>query len=197
VRRDKRLVAKVLERVNLQNAAALYVPLLHFRRKTDAFRSLPPRVCDPESAALDCNKSANKAEYPRLMRLRSVVRLYSWQFVLCRGCFAFILTESFLCACNFVCGSGILLVQCAFHLTNVPPELVASVEALTSRRSVFQLKGRLLKKLRPVFQAAKESGLNLACHMGKRSEMKGTPADTSSFVRRQTELFECLRLPIR
>ncbi len=42
------------------------VPLLHFRRKTAAFRSLPPWVCDPESAAFGCNKSTNKDEQGRL-----------------------------------------------------------------------------------------------------------------------------------
>jgi hypothetical protein len=40
-----------------------------------------------------------------------------------------------------------------------PPEQVALVEALTLRRSVFQLKARLLKAVRSELQAAKDSGL--------------------------------------
>jgi len=43
--------------------------------------------------------------------------------------------------------------------TNRPPELIALVEALTLRRGVFQLKGRLLKAVRSELQAAKGSGL--------------------------------------
>src|SRR6266851_4930259 len=38
------------------------------------------------SAATKARTTTNKADYSRSMRLRSVVRLYSWQFVLCRGC---------------------------------------------------------------------------------------------------------------
>jgi hypothetical protein len=41
------------------------------------------------------------------------IRPLSWLF-------AFILTESGLCACNLVHGSGILLLQCAFHNMNAP-----------------------------------------------------------------------------
>ena len=40
-----------------------------------------------------------------------------------------------------------------------PPELVVLVEALTLRKGVFQLKGRLLKAVRSELRAAKESGL--------------------------------------
>src|SRR5277367_5622062 len=113
-----------IERANLQSASALYVPLLHFRRKTAANRSLPPWVCDPESAAFGCNKSTNKDEQGRLFTtdatpihgsaLFAGIRPLSWWF-------AFTLTESFLCACNFAFGSGILLLQCAFHNMNAPP----------------------------------------------------------------------------
>ncbi len=42
---------------------------------------------------------------------------------------------------------------------NRPPELVALVEALTLRKGVFQLKGRLLKAVRSELRAAKDSGL--------------------------------------
>ena len=42
---------------------------------------------------------------------------------------------------------------------NRPPELAALVEALTLRKSVFQLKGRLLKAVRSELHAAKDSGL--------------------------------------
>src|SRR6266567_8604444 len=66
VRQPKTHNANRIERANLQSASALYVPLLHFRRKTAAFRSLPPWVCDPESAAFGCNKSTNKDEQGRL-----------------------------------------------------------------------------------------------------------------------------------
>jgi hypothetical protein len=43
--------------------------------------------------------------------------------------------------------------------TDRPPELVALVEALTLRKGVFQLKGRLLKAVRSELHAAKDSGL--------------------------------------
>src|SRR5882757_6446577 len=39
------------------------------------------------SAATKARRKTNKADYPRSMHLRSVVRLCSWQFILCRGCF--------------------------------------------------------------------------------------------------------------
>ena len=42
---------------------------------------------------------------------------------------------------------------------NRPPELVELVEALTLRKGVFQLKGRLLKAVRSELRAAKDSGL--------------------------------------
>ena len=124
VRRYKQLVAKLLERANLQSAAALYVPLLHFRRKTAAFRSLPPWVCDPESAAFGCNKSTNDDEQCRLSTTDAPPIRGSALFVAIRPLswlFAFTLTESFLCACNLACRSGILLRQCAFQNMNGPP----------------------------------------------------------------------------
>jgi hypothetical protein len=42
------------------------------------------------------------------------IRPLSWLF-------AFTRRESFLCVYNFVCRSGILLVQCALHILNVCP----------------------------------------------------------------------------
>jgi hypothetical protein len=78
----------------------------------------------PESAAFGCNNSTNKDEQGRLSTtdatpirgsaLFAVIRPLSWWFALT-------LTESFLCACNFASGSGILLLQCAFHNMNAPP----------------------------------------------------------------------------
>lgn len=112
-----------MERANLQSASALYVPLLHFRRETAAFRSLPPGVCDSESAAFGCNKSTNKDEQGRLSTIDVLSIRGSLDFVAIRPLswlFAFNLTESGLCACNFVHSSGILLLQCAFHSMNDP-----------------------------------------------------------------------------
>jgi hypothetical protein len=80
-------------------------------------------VCDPESAAFGCNKSTEKDDQGRLSTIDAppirgsalfvVIRPLSWLF-------AFTLMESFLCACNSVCGSGILLLQCALHNMNGP-----------------------------------------------------------------------------
>src|SRR5260370_34708815 len=64
------------------------------------------------SAATKARRKTNKADYPRSMRLRSVVRLYSWQFVLCRGC-------SPLLSRNRSCALAILSVGLAFCYCNV------------------------------------------------------------------------------
>jgi hypothetical protein len=152
VRRYKRLVAKLLERANLQSASALYVPLQHFPSKTAAFRSLPPRACDPESAAFGCNKSTNKDEQGRLSTTDAPPIRGSALFVAIRPLswlFAFTRTESFLCACNLVCGSVILLVQYAFQIVNILPELVELVEALTLGRGLFQFKVGFSKRCAP------------------------------------------------
>src|SRR6202021_2888116 len=73
------------------------------------------------SAATKARRKTKKADYPQSMRLRSVVRLLFVVIRLLSWLFAFTLTESFLCACNSVCGSGILLLQCALHNMNGPP----------------------------------------------------------------------------
>ena len=81
-------------------------------------------VCDPESAAFGCNKSTKKDEQGRLSAIDAPPIRGSALFVAIRPLswlFAFTLTESFLCACNSVCGSGILLLQCALHNMNGPP----------------------------------------------------------------------------
>ena len=81
-------------------------------------------VCDPESAAFGCNKSTNKDDQGRVSAIDAPAIRGSALFVAIRPLswlFAFTLTESFLCACNSVCGSGILLLQCAFHNMNGPP----------------------------------------------------------------------------
>jgi hypothetical protein len=88
------------------------------------FAAYLPWVCDPESAAFGCNKSTNKDEQGNLSTIDAPPIRDSAFFAASRPLswlFAFTLTESFLCACNFVCGSGILLLQCAFHNMNGPP----------------------------------------------------------------------------
>src|SRR6266567_1624297 len=52
VRQPKTHNANHIERANLQSASALYVPLLHFRRKTAALRSLPPWGLRPRKRSL-------------------------------------------------------------------------------------------------------------------------------------------------
>ena len=81
-------------------------------------------VCDPESAAFGCNKSTKKDEQGRRSTIDAPPIRGSALFVAIRPLswlFAFTLTESFLCACNLVCRSGILLLQCALHNMNDPP----------------------------------------------------------------------------
>ena len=64
------------------------------------------------SAATKARTKTNKADYPRPMRLQSVVRLYSRRFVLCRGC-------SPLLSRNRSCALAILPVDLAFFYCNV------------------------------------------------------------------------------
>src|ERR1700677_2529184 len=88
------------------------------------FCSLPPWVFDPKSAAFGCKKNPKKSEKGKLSTMDAppirgsalcvAIRPLSWLF-------AFTLTESFLCACNLSWGSEILLLQCAFHNMNGPP----------------------------------------------------------------------------
>jgi len=54
--------------------------------------------------------------------------------------------------------SGIITAMCS-SVHEYPPELLAVVNALSARRSVFHLKGRLLKSARVELQAAKSCGL--------------------------------------
>ena len=54
--------------------------------------------------------------------------------------------------------SGIITAMCA-SLDEKPPELAAVVKALSIRRGVFHLKGRLLKAARIELSAARDSGL--------------------------------------
>src|ERR1700722_6731270 len=78
VRHPKAHNANRIERANLQSASALYVPLLLFRRKTAAFRSLPPGY------------STSKAQ-PSAATRTSTVRHFAALGVLCaigagKGC---------------------------------------------------------------------------------------------------------------
>ena len=84
--------------------------------------------------------------------------------------------------------SGILLVKCALH-HNRPPELVALVEALTLRRGVFQLKGRLLKAVRSELQAAKDSGLTWRIIWGTLRE-EGYPGGYQQFCKAANRVIE-------
>lgn len=83
-------------------------------------RGSPTPKAQPSAAT----KSTNKDEQGRLSAIDVPSTRGSALFVAIRPLswlFAFNLTESFLCACNLVCGSGILLLQCAFHNMNDLP----------------------------------------------------------------------------
>jgi hypothetical protein len=75
-----------------------------------------------------------------------------------------------------------------------PPELVALVEALTLRRSVFQLKGRLLKAVRSELQAAKDSGLTWRVVWGTLRE-EGYPGGYQQFCKAANRVIEGARSP--
>ena len=66
--------------------------------------------------------------------------------------------------------------------TDRPPELVVLVEALTLRKGVFQLKGRLLKAVRSELRAAKESGLTWRVIWGTLRE-EGYPGGYQQFCK--------------
>ena len=154
--------------------------------------SLPPSGLRPsESAACGCNKSTMKDEQRRLSTTDTSQSGDSSLFVLVRplSClFAFIPPESSLFACNLTGSSGILLLQCAFA-TDRPPELVALVEALTLRKGVFQLKGRLLKAVRSELRAAKESGLTWRVIWGTLRE-EGYPGGYQQFCKAANRVIE-------
>ena len=151
----------------------------------------------PKAQPSAATTSTNKDEQGRLSTIDAppirgsalfvVIRPLSWLF-------AFTLTESFLCACNLVNESGILLLQCAFHIHERPPELVALVEALTRRRSVFQLKARLLKAVRSELQAAKDSGLTWRVVWGTLRE-EGYPGGYQQFCKAANRVIEGARSP--
>jgi hypothetical protein len=73
-----------------------------------------------------------------------------------------------------------------------PPELVALVEALTLRRSVFQLKARLLKALRSELQAAKDSGLTWRLIWGTLRD-EGYPGGYQQFCKAANRVVEGAR----
>jgi hypothetical protein len=75
-----------------------------------------------------------------------------------------------------------------------PPELVALVEALTLRRSVFQLKARLLKAVRSELQAAKDSGLTWRVIWGTLRD-EGYPGGYQQFCKAANRVIEGVRLP--
>ena len=73
--------------------------------------------------------------------------------------------------------------------TDRPPELVVLVEALTLRKGVFQLKGRLLKAVRPELRAAKESGLTWRVIWGTLRE-EGYPGGYQQFCKAANRVIE-------
>ena len=75
-----------------------------------------------------------------------------------------------------------------------PPELVALVEALTLRRSVFQLKARLLKAVRSELQAAKDSGLTWRVIWGTLRD-EGYPGGYQQFCKAANRVIEGARSP--
>ena len=75
-----------------------------------------------------------------------------------------------------------------------PPELVALVEALTLRRSVFQLKARLLKAVRSELQAAKGSGLTWRVIWGTLRD-EGYPGGYQQFCKAANRVIEDARSP--
>ena len=115
------------------------------------------------------------------------IRPLSWLF-------AFTLTESFLCACNLSCGSGILFTAMCISQHERPPELVALVEALMLRRGVFQLKARLLKAVRSELQAAKGSGLTWRVIWGTLRD-EGYPGGYQQFCKAANRVIEDARSP--
>jgi hypothetical protein len=70
-----------------------------------------------------------------------------------------------------------------------PPELVVLVEALTLRKGVFQLKGRLLKAVRSELRAAKESGLTWRVIWGTLRE-EGYPGGYQQFCKAANRVIE-------
>src|ERR1700758_4205458 len=75
-----------------------------------------------------------------------------------------------------------------------PPELVASFEALTLRKSAFQLKARLLKSVRFELQAAKDSGLTWRVIWGTLRD-EGYPGGYQQFCKAANRVIESARLP--
>jgi hypothetical protein len=73
-----------------------------------------------------------------------------------------------------------------------PPELVALVEALTPRRSVFQLKARLLKAVRSELRAAKDSGLTWRVIWGTLRD-EGYPGGYQQFCKAANRVVEGAR----
>jgi hypothetical protein len=106
--------------------------------------------------------------------------LYSCLFVLCRGCSRIFLRNRL---CSLAISKGIWHSFCEMCIaSNRPPELTALVEALTLRRGVFQLKGRLLKAVRSELQAAKGSGLTWRIIWGTLRE-EGYPGGYQQFCK--------------
>jgi hypothetical protein len=73
--------------------------------------------------------------------------------------------------------------------TDRPPELVALVEALTLRKGVFQLKGRLLKAVRSELHAVKDSGLTWRVIWGTLRE-EGYPGGYQQFCKAANRVIE-------
>src|SRR5258705_11620749 len=72
------------------------------------------------------------------------------------------------------------------------PELIALVEALTLRRSVFQLKARLLRAVRSELQAEKDSGLTWRVIWGTLRE-EGYPGGYQNFCKAANRVIQGTR----
>src|SRR3984957_12115277 len=137
VRHPKAHNANHIERANLQSASALYVPLLHFRRKTAAFRSLPPLGLRPRKRSLRLQQKHEQRRTRQTIHERYASD--PW--------FGFIRGKSSFVVVVPIYSHGIVLVRLqscprVWHSATAmciskherPPELVALVDALTPRR---------------------------------------------------------------
>lgn len=73
--------------------------------------------------------------------------------------------------------------------TDHPPELVALVKALTLRKGVFHLKGRVLKAVRSELRATKDSGLTWRVIWGTLRE-EGYPGGYQQFCKAANRAIE-------
>ena len=89
------------------------LPFAAYLRGSATPKAQPSAATKATNKDDQCRLSTTDAPPIRGSALFVAIRPLSWLF-------AFTLTESFLYACNLVCGSGILLLQCAFHNMSAP-----------------------------------------------------------------------------